>query len=75
MSKIRSQDCAIEVRTQRGEIIPAVFYVNGHALFKGNIPLESKKDIHQYIYEEIFDNCPLTWADFCKVKIHNRDFI
>lgn len=69
MSKIRPQDCAIVTKLQRGEIIPVFFIVNGHILFKGKMPADKKDDVLQYVYDKIFENCPLTWAEFCKVKI------
>lgn len=69
MSKIRAQECSIVTKFQRGEIIPVMFVVNGHILFSGNMPADKKNDVLQYVYDQIFENCPLTWAEFCKVKI------
>lgn len=68
MAKVNYSNCQIIV-SDKGEIQRVQFIVNNRLFFRDVMPKDSKVDVHTWLYDKIFEHCPLSWADLCKVKI------
>lgn len=71
MAKVKVEDVVIYTR-EYSEMTKVKILVRGHELYQGNMP--NDQDLYTWAYDKVFNNCPLSWNDFRKVKIKNDDW-
>lgn len=72
MAKAKPSDFIIKVKLRPFEPNHKFVQMNrGRDLFyRSHMPID--EDPHTFIYDKMFDSCPLNWADFKKIKVESE---
>ncbi len=67
MAKLTPSKCRLVVRRACQGTRTVEFIGNYVPYLRAKMPADAEP--YTWIYDRIFENCPLTWAEFCKVKL------